>query len=210
MIMRNAARLLGLAALVAASISCGNVVRQSSSPVYLVIDSMQGIRGAASPGSPAASLTSDVLTIVTSGGTCSTTTPCPTVFSDSGQVALRAPLKNIGTGAPLSPTTNNEVTISRYHVEYIRADGRNTPGVDLPYAFDGAATITIPPGGSVTLGFTLVRTVAKQESPLVQLISSPNVLNMIGRVTFYGQDRTGNAVSVTGEIFIAFGDFGDF
>jgi hypothetical protein len=151
-----------------------------------------------------------VLTIVTSGGTCSTTTPCPTVFSDSGQVALRTLLKNIGTGAPLSPTSNNEVTISRYHVEYIRADGRNTPGVDVPYSFDGASTITIPPGGSATLGFTLVRIVAKEESPLVQLVSSSNFVSAIGRVTFYGQDRVGNAVSVTGEILITFGNFGDF
>ena len=61
------------------------------------------------------------------------------------------------------PTTNNEVTINRVHVEYIRADGRNTPGVDVPYAFDSAVTGTIPAGGSLTIGFVLVRNAAKQE-----------------------------------------------
>jgi len=40
--MRNATRLIGLAALVAASVSCGDVVRQGSSPVFLVIDQLSG------------------------------------------------------------------------------------------------------------------------------------------------------------------------
>jgi len=42
--MRNAIRLIGLSALVAASVSCGDVVRQGSSPVYLVIDLLQGVK----------------------------------------------------------------------------------------------------------------------------------------------------------------------
>ena len=211
MIMWKSRRLIGLAALVAASISCGDAVRDGSSPVYLVIDAMLGIRGAVTPGTPSASLASDVITNVTSPPPCTPASPCPTIFGDSGTVVLRAPLKNIGsTAAPTTPTTNNQVTITRYHVEYVRADGRNTPGIDVPYAFDGAATGTIPANGLLTLGFTLVRNAAKEESPLVQLVSSSNLISVIGRVTFYGQDRTGNAVSVTGEIFITFGNFGDF
>jgi len=43
--MRNATRLIALAALVTATVSCGDVVRQGSSPVYLVIDQLQGIIG---------------------------------------------------------------------------------------------------------------------------------------------------------------------
>ena len=207
--MRNAARLVTLAVLVAASISCGDVARSGSSPVYLVIDLLQGIRGGPNAAQPAGTLISDVITNVTSPAPCSTDTPCPTIFGDSGQVALRAPLKDIGTGVPLLPTSNNEVTINRYHIEYIRADGRNTPGVDVPFAFDGAATGTIPAGGTLTLGFELVRNAAKQEAPLVQLRTSPNIITTIARVTFYGQDRTGNAVSVMGQIQVNFGNFGD-
>src|SRR5262249_12617535 len=138
------------------------------------------------------------------------TTPCPTVFSDGGQVVLRAPLKNVGATAPLSPNSNNTVTINRYHVEYIRADGRATPGVDVPYPFDGAVTGSIPPGGPLTLGFEPVRVVAKEEPPLIQLVSSPNFISLIGRITFYGQDLTGNNLSVTGQILITVGNFGDF
>jgi hypothetical protein len=202
--MRNATRLLGLAALVAGSLSCGDVVRDSRSPVFLVIDSLRGSRGLASPGALLDNLISDVITnVLTPAPPC----PCPTIFGDTGSVVLRAPLKDVVN--VVSPTTNNEVTITRYHVEYTRADGRNTPGVDVPFPFDGAATGTIGAGASLTLGFELVRNVAKQESPLVQLVTSPNIITSIARVTFYGQDRVGNNVSVTGQIQIDFGNFGD-
>jgi hypothetical protein len=204
---RSFVTLLGLAALVAGSISCGDVVRDSRSPVFLVIDVLTGSRGAVTPGTGTTILISDVITNVIAPAPCSAASPCPTIFGDTGSVTLRAPLKDV-TG--LAPTTNNEVTITRYHVEYTRADGRNTPGVDVPYPFDGAATGTITAGGSLTLGFELVRNVAKQESPLAQLRTSPNIITSIARVTFYGQDRVGNNVSVTGQIQIDFGNFGDF
>ena len=207
--MRNATRLIGLAALVVGTVSCGDVVRQGSSPVYLVIDQLQGIKGGATAGTPAGFLTSDVITNVTTPDPCTTATPCPTVFDDSGSATLRAPLKDPGTAAPLTPTTNNEVTINRLHIEYVRADGRNTPGVDVPYAFDGAVTGTIGAGGARTFDFELVRSTAKQESPLIQLRSNPTVLTVIAKVTFYGADRVGNAVSVTGQIQINFANFGD-
>src|SRR5207245_8926811 len=93
--------------------------------------------------------------------------PCPTIFSHSGTVTLRLAPRNIGTTT--GPTTNNEITINRVHVEYVRADGRNVPGVDVPYAFDGATTGTVPAAGTLSLGFELVRSAAKSESPLVQL-----------------------------------------
>lgn len=207
--MRNATRLIGLAALVAGTVSCGDVVRQGSSPVFLVIDQLQGIKGGVTAGTPAGFLTSDVITNVTTPDPCTTTSPCPTVFDDSGSATLRAPLKDPGATTPLTPTTNNEVTINRLHIEYVRADGRNTPGVDVPYAFDGAVTGTIGAGGSRTFDFELVRSAAKQESPLIQLRTNPTVLTVIAKVTFYGADRVGNAVSVTGQIQINFANFGD-
>jgi hypothetical protein len=207
--MRNVIRLVGLAVAAAAATSCGSVVRDGSSPVYLVIDQLQAIRGAATPAPPASTLVSDVITNVTTPAPCSTTTPCPTIFGDGGSVVLRAPLKDIGVGGNLAPTSNNEITITQYHVEYIRADGRNVPGVDVPFAFDGGVTGTVPAGGTLTLGFTLVRNVAKQEAPLAELRTASNIINTVARVTFYGRDRVGNNVNVTGQIDVVFGNFGD-
>jgi hypothetical protein len=203
--MRNAIRFLGLAALVAASVSCGDVVREGKSPVFLVLDSLSGASGQST--SFGAVLHSDVLVLVTSGGTCTVAAPCPTIFSDNGQGVFRiVPKDTVGLA---SPTSNNEVTITRYHVAYRRTDGRNTPGVDVPFAFDGATTATITAGNPVTVGFELVRHVAKQESPLVQLVTSPSVVTTLADVTFYGKDRVGNDISVTGTIQVDFGNFGD-
>ena len=209
--MRQTTRLMGIAALIAASVSCGDVVRQGSSPVYLVIDQLSGTRGAVTPGQASTTLISDVITNVTTPAPCTPAAPCAITFGDTGTAILRAPLKDIGSGnGSLAPTTNNEVTINRVHVEYVRADGRNTPGVDVPYGFDTAVTGTIPAGGSLTIGFELVRNVAKQESPLVQLKNSSSFISAIARVTFYGVDRTGNQIQTTGQITIEFGNFGDF
>jgi hypothetical protein len=196
-----------------AAASCGDVVRSGRAPVFLVIDLLQGARGD-DPTKLASTLGSDVITYVTSGGRCTITTPCATVFTDPGQVTLRLSPKDIGsTGSPTTPSSNNEVTITRYHVEYRRTDGRNTPGVDVPYAFDGAVTGTVPAATTLSLSFVLVRSEAKAESPLVQLqangVTLPPIVTTIANVTFYGKDQVGNDISATGSIQVDFGDFGD-
>lgn len=199
-------KLSGAAVLIAVSVSCGDVVRQGSSPVYLVIDQLTAAPGGASSGGKATNvLQSDVITLATTPAPCSPTAPCPTVFADMGDVMLRALQKNVSA---TSPSTNSEVTISRYHVNYRRADGRNTPGVDVPYAFDGAVTGTTS-GGQLELGFELVRHVTKMESPLAELATNPGVITTIAEVTFYGRDQVGNDVTVSGNIQVDFGNFGD-
>jgi hypothetical protein len=208
--MRMVRRFLGLGALIAATASCGDVIRQDRSPVILIMNSLQAAQGN-KPTQFFSGLTSDVITNVTTPAPCTTTVPCPTVFNDVGQAVLSLALKDIGSpSSPTVPTTNNVVTINRYHVSYRRADGRNTPGVDVPYPFDGASTATVGISGSTTIGLELVRIVAKQESPLVQLITNPAFITTIADVTFYGHDLVGNEVSVTGSIQVTFGNFGDF
>jgi hypothetical protein len=205
--MRNVRFLVGLAAIMAASTSCGSIAQQGRSPVYLVIDSLTGQRGGLNGnfGNP---VPSDVVTNVTSPAPCTPVSPCATVFSDNGQVALRAEMKD--PTSLTAPTATNDVTIFRYHVSYRRSDGRNTQGVDVPFAWDGAVTGTVRVGSQTTLPFELVRIVAKEESPLVNLVSSLTIVTTIAEVTFYGRDQAGNMVSVVGLIQVDFGNFGDF
>jgi len=198
-------RLFASMALVAVTSACGDVVRQGKSPVVVVIDRLTGSAGGGTVGTPSQTLHSDVVVNKTSPAPCTPASPCSTVFSDSGQATMRLVPKN----ALIDPSSNNQVTITRYHVTYRRADGRNTPGVDVPFGFDGALTGTIPEGGTASFDFELVRHVAKEESPLVQLATSPNIINTIAEITFYGTDLVGNAVSVTGSMSIEFGNFGD-
>ena len=199
---------LALAAIVATNVSCGKVARTGRGSSFLVIDSLLGIRGAPTLGSPSSTLISDVITNVTSPAPCSATAPCPTVFGDPGQAVMHIAMKDSGSAAPTTPTPLQDITLSRYRVEYTRADGRNTPGVDVPYPFDGAVTVTITPGGN-TFGFSLVRVQGKSEPPLVLLRNGASTITEFAKVTFYGTDQTGAEVSVTGTIQIDFGNFGD-
>lgn len=187
---------LVLAAL-AASISCGDVVRQGRAPTFLVIDRLQGAPGV-NPNELGSTLASDV---VTKG----------TIFEDPGSAQVRILLKDPGNpGAPATPSNINSVTINRYHVTYRRSDGRNTPGVDVPHAFDGATTVTVT-NLPTTVGFTLVRAQAKLEAPLRALVGGGGriLISTIADVTFYGRDQAGNELTETGSISVNFADWGD-
>src|SRR3954471_1787583 len=116
--MCSSARLFLAASIVAATISCGDVVRQGQAPVILVMNTLGGAPGN-KPGSFGTPVLSDVLTIVTSPAPCTTDKPCPTIFNDVGQATLSLAPKD----ATVAPTTNNQVTITRYHIDYIRTDG---------------------------------------------------------------------------------------
>lgn len=202
--------LAAVAVLAATTAGCGDVVRQGRAPVFLVIDQLTGQRGSSTPGEFSGTLQSDVVTNVTTPAPCSAERPCPTIFSDNGQVILRLALKDVTSqGLATAPSTNSDVTITRYRIDYRRTDGHNTAGVDVPFGFDGAATGTVPVGGSLTLGFELVRHVSKMEAPLAQLASSGVIVSTIADVTFYGQDLVGNDVSVKGSMLVDFGNFGD-
>jgi hypothetical protein len=207
--MRRTTHILGLVTVLAASISCGDVVRQGRAPVMLVIDTLQAAQGNRTT-TLVSNLLSDVITNITTPAPCSTTSPCPTVFNDVGSAQLRLVLKDPGPpGSPANPTTNNDVTITRIHIKYVRSDGRNVPGVDVPFEWDSASTVTVAAGATATIGFELVRHVAKEESPLIQLRSNPGVITTLTEVTFYGRDQVGNEISVTGRIQVDFGNFGD-
>ena len=208
--MRTARTLFMIAAVIAAANSCGRAARESRSPVLLIIDSLQASQGGGGSAGATGTLTSDVQTIVTSPPPCSNTQPCATVFNDTGQAIIHLISRDIGVPAfTIAPSVLNQVTLGRYHVVYRRTDGRNTPGVDVPFAFDGAVTGTVPATGSLTVGFELVRHVAKLETPLVQLVSNGVIITTIAEVTFYGRDAAGNEISVAGSMTIDFGNFGD-
>src|SRR5688572_3346073 len=183
-----------IAALV--SSSCGEFVRSSNSPTQLVINQ---ILVAAGSGTVATSFVSGPLLSDVQAAT-------GTIFDDFGQVTLRAILRDQGLPGGVAPSSTavNDVTISRYRIVYSRSDGRNTPGVDVPFPIDGAMTVTIPIGGSAAGVFELVRHVAKAEAPLVVLRNNPVVIAMIADVTFFGRDQAGNEVSVSGSVQINF------
>lgn len=188
--------------------SCADLARTGSGPSYLIMESVTATAGGVGTSSAASSLLSDVQTMVdvTVGGV---TIQQPTIFNDLGQATIRAEMKNaLSTTAP---SAINSITINRYRVRFRRTDGRNTEGVDVPYGFDGATTVTVSVGATATVGFDLVRHQAKAEKPLVTLIGGRGLtfITAIAEVTFFGRDQAGNEVSITGSIDVQFADFGD-
>jgi hypothetical protein len=190
-------------------VSCGDVARFGRSPSILVVDSLIAASGA-TPDQLGVPLLSDVQVMVeqTVGGTPQLV---PTFFNDVGEATLRIILKDPGAlGAEANPTALNAVTITRYRVVYRRTDGRNTPGVDVPYPFDGGvtATITESPSG---IAFEIVRHQAKLEQPLRAMVGLGGrmFISTLADVTFYGRDLAGNDVQATGTINVNFSDFAD-
>ncbi len=160
----------------------------------------------AAPAGATASTGDDLFSDVCDNGT---TTTCVTV-NDNAIADLIAQVKDFTSIS----SSNNAVIFSRYRVTYVRADGRNVAGVDVPYPFDGAANFTLPADGtSVTRAFMVVRHQAKLEPPLRELrndgsfIGGAKVLSTIAQIDFYGQDVAGRAVKVTGYLNVTFSDF---
>jgi len=179
--------------------SCGSAVRQGNTTSFLIVNSLEFARGA-EPDTFTSNLLSDVITIVDGAASH---------YNDLARVTFSLGLKDPGSStSPNAPTQNQFITVDRYHVRFFRADGRNTPGVDVPYEFDGAFTATVG-DAEVQAGFTVVRNIAKREAPLQALVSNGLVLTTIAEITFYGRDQTGRSVSATARASIDFGNFAD-
>ena len=194
---------LGALAMSAAMAGCGGeFVRDSQSPVRLVVSNLES--------KEQNTLLSDVIRMVTSPAPCTTTSPCASVFNDMATVELTLLLRDPGSPAsPSSPSLLNQVTVERYRVKFRRADGHNVPGVDVPYDFDSAFTMTVPANGIGEGTFQIVRHSAKEEAPLRSLRFSNDIISTIAEVTFFGRDQAGNEISATSFMGVDFGDFAD-
>jgi hypothetical protein len=200
---------LALATALAAT-GCGSeTIRTGRSPVYVIVEKLEAASGADDT-EWGSELFSDVETLKkeTIDGK---EVKVPSYYADIGRAQMLLGMKDIGApGNPTAPTTNNLVTVTRYRVSYRRADGRNTPGIDVPHAFEGAVTGTIGASGSSSLAFTLVRLQAKFEPPLIGLRDGAAVaVSAIADVTFYGRDQVGNDVEARGSITVTFANWAD-
>jgi hypothetical protein len=137
------------------------------------------------------------------------------VFNDNAEITFQAISKN-----PTLPDPGpfNDVFLERYEVRYIRTDGRNTEGVDVPYRFTGGMATLVPSGGDeAAAAIMVVRHQAKLEPPLRNLAfvtpttngGGQGILTVVAEITFHGRTTSGKAVSTTGRLTISFADFAD-
>lgn len=194
---RQLVRLLLVIGALASASSCAAVGRPGEASSFLIVDSLQAAPGA-KPTAFGGTLASDVLTIVDGS---------PTIFEDLARATFRLAMKDPGV---TTPSAINFITLRGYRVTFSRSDGRNTPGVDVPYPFDGAITATV---GStiVSVSMVLVRTQAKEEAPLRALIGDggARAISTFADIVFYGTDQAGHDVTATARISVTFADWGD-
>jgi hypothetical protein len=192
---RRAALALAAAAALATG-ACSDKVLQGKGSSYLVIDQLAAASGAKLE-TFSTVLQSDVQT---KGG----------VLEDLGRVTLHIAMKDATVTTGTEPSANNMITVNRYHIDFVRSDGRNTQGVDVPYSVDGAVTGTVTTS-QTDLVFAIVPVQRKLEAPLLALrnLGGAVAIMTIANVTFYGYDQAGNAVAVTGSISVNFADWAD-
>jgi hypothetical protein len=132
------------------------------------------------------------------------------VNADTATATLQAKLLN---PEPLVPQASQytSIVVTRYVVSFSRSDGQNTPGVDVPYSFEGSLSTLIEIDATVDISFVIVREVAKFEPPLLDLRDGGDelVLQATATIDFYGHDLVNNAVKATGYLTIFFGDYID-
>jgi hypothetical protein len=187
---------MGLAML-AASIflpACNPLEDESRSNSILVVEN---VTGKDMSGTDAGFLQSDVLKTDN------------TIVADTAKATLSARLMD---PAPILGTSQySDIMITRYVVSFSRTDGRNRPGADVPFPFEGSLSTLVRVDSTTSLDFVIVREAAKLEAPLVNLRDSAygDILNMTAKIEFYGHDLADKAVKATGYLTVYFANYAD-
>ncbi len=183
-------------------VSCTGRSIDNSAQVRLVITAVAGQAGGSTGGgTQSAFLLSDV-------------TP---VFNDNAILSVAA--------VPVNPTlsdtdkiaagTYDNVLLERYEVHFVRTDGHNVEGVDVPFGFSGSLATMVPFNGTASVGFVVVRHQSKDEPPLRQLASIGGALrsgglgrlHVIANITIHGRTLAGDVVSAETSLDIFFSDY---
>jgi len=147
-----------------------------------------------------------------------------TVFSD---VSLEGSIINDNGVAEITTLTYNplpdspehdityymNVVVDQIDVEFLRTDGRNVEGVDVPYRFTQPMNQLVAVDDTVEIPFVLIRHVAKLEAPLLALrdiTSQSYILQLVAKVTIHGKDLGGHRVApVTSYLTVWCANFAD-
>jgi hypothetical protein len=130
-----------------------------------------------------------------------------TVVADIITATLEARLKepeSIGLGS----SYQNRINIHSYDVSYTWVDSNSVPSPNAPATFTGRLSVQIDIDGSMDVDFVVVRAQAKTAAPLTGM-SGTETLQVVARITFYGEDIAGKPIQATGYLTIYFANFID-
>ena len=175
-------------------VSCNPVEDDSRSASLLIVQNIQGQDAA---GASAHFLQSDV--VLTNGS----------VRADSVTATLR--VDTVDPNPVMGVSQYNDIVVTRYLASFTRTDGKNVPGKDVPYPFEGSLSTVINAGSTAAVSLVLVREVAKLEAPLIELVDlgAEVVLTCTAKIEFYGHDLANRAVTATGYLTVYFANYVD-
>jgi len=191
-------KILVILPLILTFFTCNPIENETKSASRLIIE---GLVGTDMEGTEANYLQSDVLYEDPQDPTSTT------IYADAAKVILRAEL--LDPNSVTGPSYLNNITVTRYVVTYTRSDGKNSEGVDVPYTFEGYLSTQIAIDSTSTISFIIVREVAKNEPPLVDLVfgTEEGVIEATAKVDFYGHDQANRNVHATGYLTIFFANY---
>lgn len=177
--------------------SCNPIENESKSSSLLIVEN---VTGTDLEGNEANFLQSDVEKVDSATGQ-------RYVTADIAKAKLKAVL--LSPVSVFGPSAYNDILVTRYVVSYTRTDGKNQPGVDVPYPFEGSLSALIKIDSTSEISFIIVREVSKLEPPLINLAQGrgEGVLTVTAKIDFYGQDMTKNKVKATGYLTIWFANY---
>jgi hypothetical protein len=195
--MKNMKKVFGIAIILSAFlvlVSCNPVDNDSRSASLLLIDNILGVDA---DGTNANFLQSDVL--LTNGS----------VRADTITATIRA--ETLDPDPLLGSSQYNDIVLTRYLVSFTRTDGRDVPGQDVPYPFEGSMSTVIKTGSTASVSLVLVREVAKLEPPLIGLVDlgAETVLTCTAKIDFYGHDMVNRTIKATGYLTVYFANYAD-
>jgi hypothetical protein len=190
---------LALGGIVLLLASCNPVENKTTSASQLIVQSVLGVD---LKGNLVNYLQSDILIQDAESGGLSWQ-------GDAAKVTFVA--QTLDPDPILGTSSFEDIQVTRYVVSYIRSDGKNVPGKDVPYSFEGNLSVLVRVGQTSDASMIVVREVAKQEPPLVNLqyAERGDVLNMTIRIDFYGHDLANKPVQATGYLPVFFANYGN-
>jgi hypothetical protein len=184
--------------------ACTRLENNQRASSTLIVQEAVGIPGQeGGGGTEGVPLFSDVLTCNDDHTKCA-------VYNDDARVTLLNQYLQVGSGIGASPSYLSDIVVNRYRVDYFRPNGRNTPGVDVPFGIDGTMNIYVVTNSTSDATIAVVRHEAKKESPLVELLTGgqEGILTANAEMKFWGQDISGRTVSGIGYLEIHFANYG--
>ncbi len=190
---------IGLVCLLVFSVlGCSPLEDESTAPNKLTVVQ---IIGRNADGQESDWLASDVVTVDDEGN--------ETVYEDSVRVVFMNTWLNFGFES--TPTELNDLIVTKYRVTYVRADGRNEPGKDVPFPFEDVTNIHVPVTQEGTGEIVIVRAVAKLEEPLwsLRFLSAERELSVTAHIVFWAHDLIGRVVQTQATFPIHFANWAD-